>query len=196
MDRRHAPIPWNAKATNATPLQYTIFQRDFDNALVLYKPISMDSGGTTGSWNSLSQTTHPLGGTYYPVDQFGHIGSGVTSVTLQNGQGIILYKTATEVRPQATSYTLSLPNRKTVAGGATSDRFLVALPRGYCLSSNVTITPHDGGAGGSFTPASVTLGPGRVATTFRYNAPAGSGPWTISTTNNGSLFNPSSVSIA
>ena len=190
-----APIAYNAPATASPPLIYNVYSRDFTNALVLYRPLSMNSNGLYGAWLPSTSTSIALGGTYYPVDQFGRIGSSVTSYNLQNGQGVILYKTASEVRPQASSYTLSLPNRKTVVGGATSDRFMVAFPTGYCLSSNVTITPDDGGAGGSFAPPTVVLGPNRVSAAFRYNAPAGSGPWTISATNNRSLTDPLSVTI-
>ena len=62
------------------------------------------------------------------------------------------------------------------------------------LASNVVLTPSDNGAGGTFTPSTVTFASGSTPAnqTFTYT-PAASGTVTISFTNNGSLTNPSNI---
>ena len=63
------------------------------------------------------------------------------------------------------------------------------------LASAVVVTPSDGGAGGTFTPATVTLAATSGAPssgTFTYT-PASTGTKTLSFTNNGSLTNPSNL---
>lgn len=62
------------------------------------------------------------------------------------------------------------------------------------ITGTVTVTPSDGGAGGTFTPTSVAISSGTPTATFTYTPPAGSATRTISVTNNGGLTNPSSVS--
>jgi len=62
------------------------------------------------------------------------------------------------------------------------------------LSSPVTVTPTDGGNGGTFSPASVTLQPGifNPSATFTYTA-TGTATYSIGVTNNASLTNPAPV---
>lgn len=62
------------------------------------------------------------------------------------------------------------------------------------ITGTVTVTPSDGGAGGTFTPPSVAISSGTPTATFTYTPPAGSATRTISVTNNGSLTNPTAVS--
>lgn len=61
------------------------------------------------------------------------------------------------------------------------------------LSSNVIHTPSDGGAGGVFSPTTVTSTPGALTATFTYT-PASTGVKTISLSNNGGLTAPTPVS--
>lgn len=70
---------------------------------------------------------------------------------------------------------------------ATAASFIVAA--NGSLSAPVTITPSDG-AGGTFTPASVTLNASTPSVTFTYTA-ATIGAKTISVANNGGLSSPS-----
>lgn len=89
--------------------------------------------------------------------------------------------------PVASTYTLTGPSSG--EAGEPSTNFIVALPPGSTVPSPVTITPNDGGAGGSFVPSTViltTLGP---SSTFTYTAASG-GAKTISTTNDGGLTDP------
>ena len=60
------------------------------------------------------------------------------------------------------------------------------------ISGTLTVTPSDGGAGGSFTPSSLGLTSGSPSGTFTYTPGAG-GAVTISVTNSGGFTNPSSV---
>lgn len=62
--------------------------------------------------------------------------------------------------------------------------------RGY-LAANDNVTPSDSGAGGTFTPSTVTLTAGyNPSATFTYTPPASAGYFQISMTNSGSLTNP------
>lgn len=78
----------------------------------------------------------------------------------------------------------------TGTAGVASSNFTVAADG--TPSGNVVVTPNDGGAGGTFTPATVTLTPASQSATFTYTA-ASAGAKTISLTNNGGLANPASV---
>ena len=66
------------------------------------------------------------------------------------------------------------------------------MPTGQTVASPVTVTPNDGGAGGSFAPSSVVLSNANSTATFSYTA-AKAGTITIATTNNGGLQNPAPV---
>lgn len=85
-----------------------------------------------------------------------------------------------------TAYTLTGPSTATV--GIPSDYFEVALVAGT-LGSPVVVTPDDGGAGGTFSVAYVTLSNGTPAALFTYT-PASAGTITICVTNDGGLDDP------
>ncbi len=74
-------------------LTYKVYQRDYANALVLYKPVSY-TRGQTGTTNDNTGTTHRLDGWYRPVRADGSLGQPVRQVTLRNGEGAILAKVA------------------------------------------------------------------------------------------------------
>jgi hypothetical protein len=86
---------WSQFATGSDPsnsaLTYRVYQRSYDNALVLYKPLSANSS-TNGSLSGA--TTHSLNGSYRVLKADGTLGSTVTSITLRNGEGAILIKTS------------------------------------------------------------------------------------------------------
>ncbi len=73
-------------------LTYKVFARDYTNALVLYKPLSYAQGKGEGTTGTTTATTHQLGGTYRRVNSNGTLGIAVTSVTLRNGEGVLLVK--------------------------------------------------------------------------------------------------------
>ncbi len=60
---------------------------------------------------------------------------------------------------------------------------------GY-LASPITVTPTDGGAGGTFTPATLTFNSSVISGTVAYTA-AAAGTVDVTTTNTGGLNNPS-----
>lgn len=88
----------------------------------------------------------------------------------------------------ATRVTITGPG--SAAAGRLSAPFFVSSDAP--LQDSVTVTPNDGGAGGSFTPASVTLTPGAGTASFQYTAPS-AGTKTIALTNNGGLANPAAL---
>ena len=73
-------------------LTYQVLSREYANARVLYKPLSYAQGKGEGTTADNTLTTHQLGGTYRVVDSSGALGQFVTSVTLRNGEGVILVK--------------------------------------------------------------------------------------------------------
>jgi hypothetical protein len=95
-----------------------------------------------------------------------------------------LYQPST--RPLATRYMIKGPTSGSV--GVASADFTVSLPASTCAGgAGVTVTPNDGGLGGTFTPASVVLRIGSA--TFKYTG-VSAGVKQILCTNNGGLINP------
>lgn len=86
---------WGYFATGQDPengsLDYYVFSREYDNAVVLYKPRSYNQG-TNGNLGDGTATTHDLNGTYRPLNADGSLGPVVTRVTLRNGEGAILVR--------------------------------------------------------------------------------------------------------
>jgi len=72
-------------------LTYKVHQRRYDNALVLYKPVSY-TRGTTGTTADATRTTHQLDATYRPLKADGSLGSPTRTITLRNGEGAILVR--------------------------------------------------------------------------------------------------------
>jgi hypothetical protein len=91
----------------------------------------------------------------------------------------------------STGYVLSGPSSGAI--GTASTAFTVHLPTGGTVPGPVTVTPHDGGGGGTFTPTSVVLTTAAPSATFTYT-PASYGAKTISVTNSGGLTDPASLS--
>jgi hypothetical protein len=82
-------------ATGADPanrnLTYKVYARNYDNALVLYKPLSY-TRGQSGTTASNTATTVQLDGWYRPVRADGSLGQPVRQISLRNGEGAILAK--------------------------------------------------------------------------------------------------------
>jgi hypothetical protein len=88
---------WSVFATGADPnnlnFTYRVYARQYDNALVLYKPLSSTTNGSaTGSLSDHTATTHTLGGRYRELHADGTLGPVITSIRLRNGEGAILIK--------------------------------------------------------------------------------------------------------
>jgi hypothetical protein len=89
---------------------YYVYQRTFQNALVLYKPLSYSSTDhQKGLVGSASDTTKSLGGTYYLLSNDGTSTTAVTSVTLEDGQGAILLTHSLGAAAPAALATSKLP---------------------------------------------------------------------------------------
>lgn len=84
--------------------------------------------------------------------------------------------------PAATATTLSGPTSGTV--GVASSNFTAGA--NGTITGTVTITPSDGGAGGTFTPTTVNISSGTPTATFTYTA-SSAGAKTISIADNGGL---------
>lgn len=110
-------------------------------------------------------------------------GSGLLAVWRLDGDGL----NGAGVAP-VLAVTLSGPASGTV--GVASANFTVGASD--ALTGSVVVTPSDGGAGGTFTPATVTISAGTPTATLTYTA-ASIGAKTISVTNDGGLTNPSSI---
>ncbi|MCZ2343384.1 MAG: hypothetical protein LC104_16565, partial [Bacteroidales bacterium] len=86
---------WSVFAAGTDPanatLDYKVYQRQYENALVLYKPLSY-TRGTAGTTADNTATTHVLDGWYRPLYADGSLGKPVNRVTLRNGEGAILVK--------------------------------------------------------------------------------------------------------
>ncbi len=142
-------------------------------------PISQFAGGL--GWGSYAQSVEPgkwLKG--YPA----------TIPTSDAAQMAVMTKYTGA--PQPTVYFLTGPQQGTA--GIASTNFTIAY-RGN-LSSPIVITPNDSGAGGTFTPTTVTLSSGifNPTATFTYTAPSSpSSVFTIRVTNNAGLTNPPNV---
>lgn len=88
----------------------------------------------------------------------------------------------------ATAVTMTGPSGGQV--GAASANFTIGA--NGAITGNVVVTPSDGGGGGSFNPASVTISAAQPTATFKYT-PASSGNKTISVANDGGLTNPATI---
>jgi hypothetical protein len=70
-------------------LTYKVYGRQYDNALVLFKPLSY-TRGQSGGIGSNTATVHKLDEWYRIVNADGSLGDRVNQVSLRNGEGVIL----------------------------------------------------------------------------------------------------------
>ena len=71
-----------------------VYQRSYEGALVLYKPLSFTfQGWNVGTIADNTATTHALSQSYQPLNADGSLAAAVTTVTLRNGEGAILIPT-------------------------------------------------------------------------------------------------------
>lgn len=94
-----------------------------------------------------------------------------------------------DVAAAATATTLTGPSSGTVS--VASSNFTVGA--NGAITGTVIITPSDAANGGTFSPTTVSINTASPTGTFTYT-PASTGVKTISTTNNGSLTNPTAIS--
>lgn len=108
--------------------------------------------------------------------------------------------------PSTTGYTLTGPATATIAQPSAGFSVTIA-PKFSHATAGFTITPSDGGVGGTFSPTSVALAttprsPGQASipynAAFSYTPPAGLASGTvvhISTTNTGGYTNPAALNV-
>ena len=70
-------------------LEYKVYQRRYENALVLYKPLSY-TRGISGTIADNTATVQQLDGSYRVVRNDGTLGPAVRQVSLRNGEGVVL----------------------------------------------------------------------------------------------------------
>jgi hypothetical protein len=88
---------WRLLHSGADPndyrFSYRVYARTYQNALVLYKPLSSNlNGSATGSTSDNTATVEQLGGTYRALNANGTLGPPITRISLRNGEGAILIK--------------------------------------------------------------------------------------------------------
>jgi hypothetical protein len=149
--------------------------------------VTPSDGGASGVFNPtsvvISSGTPTATFTYYPIT------AGARDISVTNNGGI--------TNPSAISYLVVAPATAVTLSGPTTGSNGIATSNytvgtDNLVSSDVIVTPSDGGAGGTFTPTSVTLTTLNTTGTFTYT-PASVGSKTISVTNDGGLTNPSSI---
>jgi len=88
---------WSVFATGQDPsnrtLTYKVYEREYDHAMVLYKPLSYYRN-QTGTTQDRTATTHDLNGVYRPLRADGTLGAAVSRVSIRNGEGMVLIKVA------------------------------------------------------------------------------------------------------
>ena len=151
--------------------------------------VTPNDGGVSGVFNptsvTISSETPTATFTYYPIT------TGARNISVTNDGGLtnpssILY----QVVAPATEVTLSGPT--TGSNGIATSQYTIGTDN--LVSSDVVVTPDDDGAGGIFTPSSITITTINTTGTFTYT-PASVGSKTISITNDGGLTNPSSITL-
>lgn len=84
---------WASGRDPANPaIEYRIYGREFDQAIVLYKPLSRTVAVGTGTLADNTATTHQLNGNYRLLNADGTLGPITNRVTLRNGEGAILMR--------------------------------------------------------------------------------------------------------
>ena len=88
---------WSLWANGTDPataaLTYRVYRRDYENGLVLLKPLSYARAvKEQAGQGDETATKHELGGTYQLLKADGTLAEPVTSVSLRNGEGAILIK--------------------------------------------------------------------------------------------------------
>ncbi len=87
---------WSILASGADPanhhLTYKVYERKYQNALVLYKPLSYALKYGSGTLADNTATTQYLHGQYRQLHADGTLGAVITKLSLRNGEGAILIK--------------------------------------------------------------------------------------------------------
>jgi len=187
-------VAGNASVTEGTASTYTVTQGagTLNNDTDVIPAISGITGTFTPASISLPAGSGATGTFTFTASS---TGSGTMSFTndgtLTNASSLAI--TAASASAPYTTYNLTTPSSSVTVNNAVT--FTVAPGGGAAQSSAITITPAVSGVAGTFSPTTVTLASGSAASqTFTFT-PTATGTAVISTTNSGSLTNPSSVSL-
>ena len=192
---------------NTSAYQYCVGVQDTTSNLTNSGQLTGADDGefTWGSWGNAGSSYNPAQENYsspyyYCIkgrDASGNIGYSKVLTLTENADKTTWTATGWE---NGSAVTTAPSTTYTLTGNTTVD---VNTPVVYTVTPNnagpskdTVITFSDGGAGGVFTPATVTLSAGSTTaqTTSYTNATAGN--VTISTTNNQSLTNPTAISLS
>jgi hypothetical protein len=157
------------------------------DAPVTVSPNDNNAGGFYTPASTVLSTANPTATFVYTP-----AGPGSVTTDVANDGGLAAPASWVTVvsRPTATDLRLQGPTSGTP--DEDSETFLVTtLPFGSGPTTSVIVTPSDSSAGGTFSPATVTLTSGSPSAAFVYHPSATPGrDVTIVLTNNGGLSNP------
>lgn len=175
-------------ASGAASTNFTVGVSPTGGAITGTVVVTPSDGGNGGSFTpttvSLTTAAPTATFTYTPAS------SGTKTISVTNNGGLtnpanLSYSSSSAA---ATAITLSGPGTSTVGSPSAS----YTLDANGSITGTITITPNDGGAGGSFSPATSSISNTTPTASFTYTA-SSAGAKTISVTNNGGLTNPASV---
>ncbi|NHN93460.1 hypothetical protein [Acetobacter sicerae] len=184
----------SASLTTGTATTYTVTPNAaIGSTAVVVTPTSTVAG-------SFSPTTVTLaaGSDAAATFTFTPSASGTGTLSATNNGGLTdpsaLSVTAAAATVPFTTYSLAASPASVVVGGAS--KLTVTPGDGAANTSDIVVTLSDGDAGGSFSPETLTFSAGSTAAqSSTYTAPTTAKTVALSATNNGSLTNPSAVSL-
>jgi len=171
------------------------YQFDGDIAHVtIWKFTGSDAGLTQAEWNSLAAGANPTTIQSSKVALHTAIGGAANPETSDVG-GLSLSLTGSvpagsAAPPDSSTLSLGITGPSGGVVGVASSNFTVTATG--TISGTMVVTPGDGGGGGSFTPATLSLSSGSPSGTFTYT-PASTGAKSITLSNNGGASNPAAV---
>lgn len=201
--------PASASASAASPVTFTIGVNGAQNG----GAVALSDGGAGGTFSPASVSLPAGVGASQTFTYAAGAASAGTSVTITASSsaliGTALAATATmNVSSAPASALVISPATQSVLPGSTSNAFTVSA--NGALTSSVSVSLSDGGAGGSFSPSNLTLTPGSANGSLTYTtgssalgtinlsaATAGlsSGSATVAITRPTGLLTPASASV-
>jgi phage tail P2-like protein len=172
-----------APAVSSAPFTVSLRTGAAVDAPVTITPTDHGAGGTfTPASVTLATLDRTASFTYTPASEGSHVIDVKNDGGLANPPSITIVSTTPK-------YTLAGPASGDV--GSASAPFTVASTDVH--AGTVTITPSDGGGGGTFTPSTVQLTAAVTSATFTYT-PLAAGTVSISATNDGGLADAAALS--
>lgn len=174
-------VTGNVTTDEANGTLYCLVTANATETAATVKATGTTQAITTTGAKSINITGLTASTTYYA--HFCHRDAAGNDSTVSNSASFTTSAAA------ATATTLSGPSSGTT--GVASTNFTVGA--NGAITGTVIVTPADGGAGGTFTPTTVSISSGSPTGTFAYT-PASTGVKTISVSDNGGLTDATSLS--